>query len=184
MNIDQLREDSARKQKKGIHFIIGSVIIWVAVFLIHSTAMDIDSKNLFTFCATAPLMPIAYFISKILKIDFTQKDNPLTSLGLLFSANQMLYLLIAMWVMNQQPEKLVMVLAMIFGAHLLPYSWLYKSITYRVLSVVITIGCLIVGILFEPKIVALVMVITEIIFVIALVIELRVFAGNEEEVEA
>lgn len=173
MNLEQLRDDCARKQKKGIHFIIGSVIIWVAVFIIHSTSMDIDSKNLFTFCATAPLMPIAYMVSRILKIDFTHKENPLTSLGLLFSVNQVLYLLIAMWVMNQQPEKLVMVLAMIFGAHLLPYSWLYKSISYRVLSVIITIAAMILGILFDSSVVAMVMIAIEVVFVILLILEIR-----------
>lgn len=173
MNLEQLRDDCARKQKKGIHFIIGSVIIWVAVFIIHSTSMDIDSKNLFTFCATAPLMPIAYMVSRILKIDFTHKENPLTSLGLLFSVNQVLYLLIAMWVMNQQPEKLVMVLAMIFGAHLLPYSWLYKSISYRVLSVIITLAAMILGILFDSSVVAMVMIAIEVVFVILLILEIR-----------
>ena len=55
------------------------------------------------------------------------KDNPLTALGILFSVNQMLYLLIAMWVYAAVPEKFVIVLAMIFGAHLLPYGWLYRS---------------------------------------------------------
>lgn len=183
MNLEQLRDDCARKQKKGIHFIIGSVIIWVAVFIIHSSSLDIDSKNLFTFCATAPLMPIAFIVSKVLKIDFTHKENPLTNLGLIFSVNQILYLLIAMWVMNQQPENLVMVLAMIFGAHLLPYSWLYKSMSYRVLSVFITIVAMILGILFDSSVVAIAMIGIETIFVVLLIVEIR-FMGEEEPVEA
>lgn len=41
-------------------------------------------KNLFTFCCTAPLMPLAYMISKVIKVDFTNKENPLTNLGVLF----------------------------------------------------------------------------------------------------
>jgi len=43
-------------------------------------------------------------------------------LGVLFSVNQLLYLLIAMWIYPTVPEEMVMVLAMIFGAHLLPYG--------------------------------------------------------------
>jgi hypothetical protein len=173
MNLNALLKDSQIKQKKGIHFIIASVIIWSLIFFIHSTSLSIDFKNLLTFFATAPLMPISYVIAKILNIDFTNKENPLTKLGLLFSLNQLLYLLIAMWVMNQQPESLVMVLAIIFGAHLLPYSWLYQSKTYQVFALVIPLAALIIGIIFEPMFVALFMIFVEILFVIVLRIEVK-----------
>jgi len=173
MNLTTLLEDSQRKQQKGIHFIIASVLIWIAVFIIHSSTLPIDTKNLYTFFATAPLMPIAYMISKILKIDFTNKDNPLTSLGLIFSINQLLYLLIAMWVMNQQPESLVMVLAMIFGAHLLPYSWLYQSLSYRMFAIIIPLISLLIGLLYTPRILALMMIGIELSFVLSLSLELK-----------
>jgi len=135
--------------------------------------MPILTKNLFTFFVTAPLMPLAYVISKIIKVDFTNKGNPLTNLGVLFSVNQMLYLLIAMWVYPTVPDKMVMVLAMIFGAHLLPYGWLYKSRSYYALSVLIPIVILIVGLNFQPYIVAGVMIVFEIIFSVLLIVEVR-----------
>lgn len=173
MNLTTLLVDSQRKQQKGIHFIIASVLIWTAIFFIHSSTLPINTKNLYTFFATAPLMPIAYIISKILKIDFTNKDNPLTNLGLIFSINQLLYLLIAMWVMNQQPESLVMVLAMIFGAHLLPYSWLYQSLSYRVFSIIIPLTSLLIGVLYTSRVLALVMIGMELSFALFLSLELK-----------
>ena len=88
-----------------------------------------------------------------------------------FSVNQMLYLFIAMWIYPTVPEKMLMVIAMIFGAHLLPYSWLYKSKTYMILSFIIPVISLIIGLKFEPYIIAIVMVIIEIIFSISLIIE-------------
>jgi hypothetical protein len=112
-------------------------------------------------------------ISKIIKVDFTNKGNPLTNLGVLFSVNQMLYLLIAMWVYPTTPEKLVMILAIIFGAHLMPYGWLYNSKSYMVLSVVIPIVALLVGINFEPYVVAAVMLVIEIIFSLLLIFEVK-----------
>jgi hypothetical protein len=118
-------------------------------------------------------MPLAFMISKIIKVDFTNKENPLTNLGILFSANQILYLLIAMWIYNAVPEKMVMVLAMIFGAHLLPYGWLYKSKSYIVLSIVIPIAALIVGINFPPHFVAGLMIAIEIIFSLLLSYEVK-----------
>ena len=168
-----MRLDCAVKQKKGLHFILASIIIWAAVFVVHLTPLPILTKNLLTFCATAPLLPFAYLISKTIQVDFTNKGNPLNSLGVLFSLNQMLYLLIAMWVYPTVPDKLVMVLAMIFGAHLLPFGWLYLSNSYIVLAVVIPIAMLVVGVLFPPYAVAGSMIVFEIIFSLLLVREVQ-----------
>ena len=169
--IDRLRDDCCVKQKKGLHFIVASVFIWSAVLLIHSSSLPIESKNLFTFCCSAPLMPLAYMISKIIKVDFQNKSNPLTSLGIIFSVGQMPYLLIAMWIFSASPENMLMVYAMIFGAHLLPYGWLYKSKTYYILSAMIPITTLIAGMNFSSAYVSILMLCTEIIFCICLVIE-------------
>ncbi|WP_423788864.1 DUF7010 family protein, partial [Lactobacillus apis] len=80
---------------------------------------------------------------------------------------------IAMWIYPTIPEKMLMILAIIFGAHLLPYSWLYKSRVYFTLSILIPFLALIVGLNFEPAILALTMMGIEIIFSIALVRENR-----------
>lgn len=173
LDLEQYRNDCAVKQKKGIHFIIASIFIWIAIAIIHSTALPILTKNLLTFCVTAPLMPLAYMISKIIKIDFTNKGNPLTNLGILFSLNQIIYLLIAMWVYPTVPEKMVMILAIIFGAHLLPFGWLYKSRSYMVLSIIIPVAALIIGINNSALIVSVVMVLFEIVFCLLLIIENR-----------
>jgi hypothetical protein len=173
MNLDEMRLDSAIKQKKGLHFILASILIWCAIFIIHLSSLPILTKNLLTFCFTAPLMPLAFMISKLIKVDFTNKNNPLTNLGIIFSANQMLYLLIAMWIYNAVPEKMVMVLAMIFGAHLLPYGWLYQSKSYMVVSVIVPIAALILGLNFSPSVIAAFMFVVEIVFSILLFLENR-----------
>lgn len=166
-----LRTDNIKKQKRGLHFIVASVFIWTAVLIIHTSSLPILSKNLFTFFCSAPLVPLAYAISKILKIDFQNKDNPLTALGILFSLNQMLYILIAMWVYAAVPDKMLMVYAMIFGAHLLPYGWLYQSKIYYVFSVVIPIAVLLLGLYYSSVAVAIFMLITEVVFCVCLVVE-------------
>lgn len=64
-----------------------------------------------------------------------------------------------------------MVMAMIFGAHLLPFSWLYRSVSYLVLSIVISFTALAVGIFFSSTVVAAMMLAFEILLVFLLVIE-------------
>ncbi len=173
MNLGEMRVDSAIKQKKGLHFILASVIIWSAVLVVHLTTLNILAKNLLTFFFTAPLMPLAFMISKIIKVDFTNKNNPLTDLGVIFSANQILYLLIAMWIYNAVPEKMVMILAMIFGAHLLPYGWLYKSKSYIALSIIIPVAAFIIGVNFPPYFVPGFMIPVEIVFSLLLIYEVK-----------
>jgi hypothetical protein len=178
MNLDQMRLDCAIKQKKGLHFILASVFIWCGLIWVHVSNLPILTKNLITFCCTAPLMPLAYFISKVIKVDFQNKDNPLTNLGILFSVNQMLYLLIAMWIYSAVPEKMLMVMAMIFGAHLLPYGWLYRSKAYMVLSVVIPILSLIAGLNYQAYVLAAMMALIEILFSLLLIFENKKLASQ------
>lgn len=173
MNLEELRTDCAIKQKKGIHFISASVLIWCFVLVIQLLDVPVLTKNLLTFCCTAPLLPLAFLISRIFKIQFRDKTNPLNDLGVLFSVNQMLYLLIAMWVYPTVPDKMLMVIAMIFGAHLLPYAWLYQSRIYLVMSVAIPIAALIIGCNFQNYILALMMIFFEITFTILLAAENR-----------
>ena len=137
-----------------------------------------DTKNLLTFCCACPLVPLAFLISKWIHVDFQGKDNPLTKAGLLFSINQILYILIAMWVMNAVPTKMLMVYTMIFGAHLMPYSWLYNSRSYMVLSVAIPIAALIIGLIAEPWILALMMFCVEIAFSFCLVMEVKKLSNS------
>ncbi len=178
VSLEDLRTDCAIKQKKGLHFILASIVIWGAVLLVQLMDIPVLTKNLLTFCCTAPLLPLAFVVSKIIKVDFQNKGNPLTNLGILFSVNQMLYLLIAMWVYPTVPEKMLMVVAMIFGAHLLPFGWLYKSKTYMVLSVAITVAALFVGLKFEPYILAIMMIAVEVVFSICLAIENKTMLRN------
>ena len=164
MELNELIKDCARRQKKGLHLILTSILIWAMICAVHLTDMPIDTKNLITFCCSAVLFPLAWMLSKVLKIDFEGKGNPLTKAGILFSINQMLYILIVMWVYAAVPEKMVMVYAMVFGAHLMPFSWLYDSRSYMVFSIVVPILSLIVGLIYPPAVLAALMIVIEAVF--------------------
>lgn len=174
--LDELRNDCIIKQKRGLHFILASVPIWTAILIIHLSSMPLESKNLFTFCCSAPLMPLSFVISKLIGVDFQNKSNPLTNLGIIFSVGQMPYLLIAMWAFAKAPEKMVMIYAIIFGAHLMPYGWFYRSKTYYVLSVLIPIAALIIGVNFPSYTVSVFMLGIEIIFSVCLAVENKINA--------
>jgi hypothetical protein len=73
-----------------------------------------------------------------------------------------------------------MIIAMIFGAHLLPYGWLYKSKSYMVFAILIPVLSLIVGVNFEPYVIAIMMIVIEILFSIGLIFENRKISSISE----
>ena len=173
MTLDELRFDIAKEQKSGIPFIAASIVLWGMITIVTLLNIPVKQQNTLVFCCSCPLMPLAMIIGKIVKVDLFSKNNPLSKAGLLFTMNQMLYILIVMWVFDAVPEKMVMVFAMVFGAHLLPYSWLYISNAYKIFSIIIPIISLISGVLFNATIVASIMCICELCFLIMLMIEVR-----------
>ena len=68
---------------------------------------------------------------------------------------------------------MLIVYAIIFGAHLMPFSWLYRSRSYMVLSIAVTILALAVGLAFPPFILAVAMLVVEFLFVFLLAYENR-----------
>ncbi len=178
LTLEQTKQACARGQKRGLHFIVASVIIWALVAIVHLTNLPIETKNLLTFCCTCPLMPLAWMLSKPLGITFSDKENALSPLGIVLSVAQIPYLLIVMWVFAAVPDKMVMALAMVFGAHLLPFGWLYNSRVYYFMTAAISVGALLVGLMFPPYVLALCMVAVEIIFCLLLVAENRNLANK------
>ena len=172
MHLDELRNDIALKQKKGLPFICASVVIWLLITIVIILDLPQHQENFLVFCCSCPLLPISWLVGKALKVNIFDKSNPLSNVGLLFTCNQFLYILIVMWTFSAVPDKMVMVYAMVFGAHLLPYSWLYNSLSYRLFSIIIPIISLIVGCMFSAFWVAIMLLIFEIMFVITLFAEL------------
>ena len=171
--VDELRKEIAIQQKKGLPFIMASVIIWLLIVLVSILDINMNMKNLLVFCCSCPLLPLAWLIGKLIKVDIFSKQNPLGQLGFIFTLNQMIYLLIVMWVFSAVPEKMIMVYAMVFGAHLFPYLWLYQSKGYAVAAISIPIISLILRCALNGTTVAVVACIIEIVFACVLYMELK-----------
>ncbi|WP_085829909.1 DUF7010 family protein [Collinsella vaginalis] len=175
MSLDELRNDIIVRQKKGLPFIAASTVIWLLIAVVASMDIPLDLKNLLVFCCSAPLMPLAWLIGRGLGVNIFSNDNELGHLGFLFTMNQVLYLLIVIWAYNATPESMIMVHAMVFGAHLLPFSWLYKSRSYQFFAVIVPILSLILGNLFGGFAVAGTLTAVEIVFALSLWREVKTF---------
>ena len=142
--LNVLKKDAQEAMKKGLPFTLASVVIWGLILVVQSLDLDLSVKNMCTFVCCVLLMPLAILFSKVVGADiFRKTPNPVNKLALLNTLNQFLYILIVMWAFSRAPEYMVMVYAMVFGAHLLPFSWAYDSKAYLVISIVETVGALV-----------------------------------------
>lgn len=141
--LDKLKKDAQETMKKGLPFVLASVVIWILILAVQFISNDIRTVNMCTFVCCCLLMPLAILFAKIVKADiFKKMVNPLNRLALLCTLNQFLYILIVMWAFSRQPDAMLMIYAMVFGAHLLPFGWLYDSKAYTVISICEAIGAL------------------------------------------
>lgn len=168
MKLEELRRDLIMDQKKGLPFITASVVTWFLIMIVCALGLNMQLRNLLVFVASAPMVPIAWMVGKHLGVDIFSEKNPLSQAGMLFTMNHMLYILIVMWVFNAVPEKMVMVYGMVFGAHFLPYSWLYDSKAYKIFAIIIPIIALVLGNIFNGFVVAAALFVLEVIFVFLL----------------
>ena len=80
------------------------------------------------------------------------------------------------------PEKMLIVYAMVFGAHLLPYGWLYQSKSHYLFSVIIPFAALLLGIYSSSIVIAIFMLVTETVFCVLLIIENKKTPGRRENI--
>ncbi|WP_154649883.1 DUF7010 family protein [Butyrivibrio proteoclasticus] len=50
MSIDELRIDIAKEQKKGLPFIMASVVIWTLILIVSCLNLPLHTRNLLVFC--------------------------------------------------------------------------------------------------------------------------------------
>lgn len=163
MNLDTslqvLLHDIALKQKKGLPFIMASIFIWAVITTITLLPLDVMIKNIGILSCGALLFPVSIGCAKILKVALFYKENPLINGLLIATNNQILYLIICVLLLIKAPMWVLPAYAIIYGAHLLPYSFFYQSKNYRYSSIFICLAILIsilffhLNILFVPLIV-------------------------------
>lgn len=172
--LNELRKDAAVLQKRGLPFMMASVLLWTAIMLSRIIMTNVNEMNFFTFCTSALLMPLASLFGKLLGADIYRKStNPINKLGFLCNINQFLYLPIAMWAYSAHPDSMLLIYAIIFSAHLLPFSWVYDSKIYFTAAFVESIGVILIGYRFGYPIAMGFIVIMQIIVCIRLFMQVK-----------
>ena len=172
--LNALRKDAAIIQKRGLPFMMASVVLWTAITISRIVMTDINAMNFFTFMVSGFLMPLASIFGKLMKADIYRKsNNPINRLGFLCNINQFLYLPIAMWAYSAHPDSMLLIYAIIFAAHLLPFSWVYDSKIYFYGSVIESVGVILVAYAFGYPVATGFIVIMQIIVCFGLIKDIK-----------
>ena len=136
------RDDLISFTKKGIGFPLAGTIIMIlcAIFI---TVLEQRQALIWTICATGSTFPIAFFISKIFKVNPFTKFGPLSNLSAVLACAQFLYWPVLILVLQLTPNWFPFVMAILFGSHFIPFGWLYKSKAYYFLGISMPLtGCI------------------------------------------
>ncbi len=147
-DFDNLKLELKREAKCGVDFIFTASILWLAITYIWTMNYTAYDTSIFTFVISAFLMPLAFAFSKLFKTNWKVKDNPLQSLGLWLNFAQLIYFPILFFILIKDANYFVLGYAIITGAHLFPYAWLYDEKIYAVIAPLISVASLVLTIIF------------------------------------
>jgi hypothetical protein len=145
--LNKLRNDLSVNSKNGIDFTLAAGIVWVIISWVWTLKFKSYDKSVFTFIVGALMMPLAFFLSKLFKTTWTDKENPLQPLGLWFNFSQLFYFPFLIFTLIKSPDYFVMVYVIITGGHFFPYAWFYKTNIYAVFAGIITVGAMTLGLI-------------------------------------
>lgn len=144
-HFNALRTELSIKSKNGMEFTLAASIIWLVMVFVWQLEFKPYDKAVLVFIAGAPMLPLAYLFSKLLKTQWKIENNPLQPLGLWLNFAQLFYFPFLIFTMIKMPEYFIMTYAIITGGHLFPYAWFYKTNWYAIFALLIVLGSLIIG---------------------------------------
>jgi hypothetical protein len=138
-SLSELKVDIALQAKKGVGFIWAGGVYWggmtgIGYFLSPETAA------LLFILGMGIVFPLAFLFSKLIDASVVTSDHPLSSLGGQIAALNGLFLPVMIVVYVHIPAWTPFTMAVLGGAHFLPYGWLYDSTGYVVLSLGVALG--------------------------------------------
>ncbi len=143
------KTELSHKAKRGIDFIISASIVWLLIAFIWNLSASAYDKSVLTFIVGSLMLPLALLLSKLFKTQWKIQNNPLQPLGLWLNFAQLFYFPFLIFMLIKSPEYFVMTYAIITGAHLFPYGWLYNNLAYSILAGVISVGSMLLALLLE-----------------------------------
>lgn len=148
----ELRADISARAGRGINAIITGIGLWTVFAIL---GMLIPNEFVLGLCylfGSGLLFPLSLVVAKAMKLDTYAKGNGLGPLAGIIGAVQILYIPLMVGAIILLPATVPWFLAVLVGAHFLPYAWLFSSRAYVFASVSIPIISGLIGLLFPAAV--------------------------------
>lgn len=143
--LDTLQTDLSVRTGRGINAMIAGVILWTLFGIAGAVVADEFILALVYVFGAGLLFPLSLLVAKALRLDTYAKGNPLGPLAGILGGLQILFIPLMLGAVFLTPRSVPWFLAVLVGAHLLPYAWLYRSRAYLVASIGIPVASGLVG---------------------------------------
>ena len=151
MTIEESKRDLARRTRRGISNILAGVLLWTLFAVLGILLPPSPEKALIYLFGAGLLLPMGLGLGALLRFDMFAKGNPLTQLAGLLGGLQILFIPLMIGAYYASPQMVPWYLAVLVGAHFLPFSWLYESRGYWFAAVATSVGGGLSGWLFPEQ---------------------------------
>lgn len=129
MNLNQLKQDIIQSAQRGYPIFIAGTLYWLVMGILNAFLED-KLLALIYILASGSIFPLGILLSRLLKVNFISKHNPLGKVGGQIAGIQGFYIPVYILIYMYQPEWVPFFIGMLAAAHFLPYSWIYNSKAY------------------------------------------------------
>ncbi|HUL74710.1 MAG TPA: hypothetical protein VLT86_16485 [Vicinamibacterales bacterium] len=125
--------------KRGIGMPAAGLLFWLAAAWL-TRRFPAPQAVLYTFFLTGLVFPVGVALTRAAGGNLFTRSAGLTPLGLQLAALQAFFWPIIILVYRLSPEWTPWAMAILFGAHFLPYAWLHRSRAYAFLSASVAVS--------------------------------------------
>ncbi|SOC39246.1 DUF7010 family protein [Ureibacillus acetophenoni] len=127
MNYEDIQKDLSVRTKKGVSMYYVGTVYWLLLGIIGFIQMHPKLLGLIYLIGAGMIFPLGILVSKVMKIDLFANNNPLSTLSGVLGGMQVLFAPILIIIFMEKVEWLPFFVAVLTGAHFLPFAILYKS---------------------------------------------------------
>lgn len=147
LNYQDLKIDLSKSAHKGSPMFIAGTLFWLIAGL-SETFLSRDVTIWVYLFGIGSIFPLGILISKLLKVNFLATHNPLSTISGLIGGIQIFFAPLVIMVFLNQPDWLPFTVAVLTGAHFLPFVAIYESKTYFFQTFATILSATIVGFFF------------------------------------
>jgi len=143
----ELRADVSARTGRGINAIVAGIGLWTVFAIL---GVLVHSEFVLALCyvfGSGLLFPLSLVVAKLMHLDTYAKGNPLGTLAGLTGAVQILFIPLMLGAVFLVPTAVPWFLAVLVGAHFLPFAWLFASRAYVVAAIAIPVAAGLIGLL-------------------------------------